>query len=165
MNGNEFKKTPEQLKEELERGIERLHRQLLTSEANTKDGHSNLLRAVLILFLLCGNLLFSFWFEGKNAAAPSSGSAVASPTSQGISAKELGILETQLARVIAEVDAIQEVRSRAAPNLPISGNLGTIRDAIDVQRNILGISRQTATSAGSIPASAPTRASGASAPN
>jgi hypothetical protein len=125
-----FDKTPEQVRRELESGLEEMSRHLAASQGHSQRGNSSLLHALFAAVLvLAGHAAYAFWVE--NPAVP------LKPTQQGLGEKELRIVQSHIDRLEASANSISDVRSRIAPSMQIDAQLSTIKASASDLRTML----------------------------
>lgn len=139
MTSANFNKTPAQLKAEIEQGLETLHRKLVTSQGLAREGNSSVLRVFFVLVLLGVNVLFSVWFEGR--PEPSRGESSSRSTQgsiQEMSDKDRALIAGQLSQISSSIEAIESVKTRVAPSMPIDAHLSQVRGSVAVITQITG---------------------------
>ncbi|MEK6708494.1 MAG: hypothetical protein AABY81_06815 [Pseudomonadota bacterium] len=140
MSGTDFNKTPSMLKLEIEASIEQLHRQLTISQGQAEKGSSSLLNAVLVAFVLIGQLLFMNLFDVSSGTPGTPSEAKSTePESFALSARDRKILDTLMTRVDEGVDAIQTTKARVSPSMQIDTHLSSIKSAAHDTKIILGL--------------------------
>lgn len=130
--GVDFEKTPEQVRRELESGLEEMARHLAASQGHSKRGSSSLLHAVWAAALVfAGHTAYAFLLEGNGAEQDTH------PRTHALSERDIRVIQNHLERLSASAASIAEVRSRIAPSMPIDAQLSSIQSSATDLRVLL----------------------------
>jgi len=127
-----FEKTPEQVRRELEAGLEEMSHHLAASQGHSKRGNSSLLHVFWAAALIfAGHTAYVFLVEGSNTSKAQQASA------SSLQDREAAVVQNHLDRLLASATSIAEIRARVAPSMPIDAQLANIQSSATDLRSLL----------------------------
>jgi hypothetical protein len=137
MSKIDFDKTPTQVHDEIQAGLEKLSHDLHTSRGHGDRGKGALFTVISVLVVFVVNSILTF-ISTPSATVVTPPIAAVSGQSN-LSSKDSRIAESLILRIEKNISDLALVKARVAPNMPVEGQIDAIRTAASDLRGVLGV--------------------------